>query len=291
MDIKELITFKTVVEQKSFSAAADFLGYSQPNVTKHIKKIEEYVGFELFVRGWSSSLTRQGELLYKEVDNLLDHWKSVLIISDEIANEQIGEIRIGIIESLAKKIIPKIIEWLEVYRPKMSAEFDMGNTKRMYELVQSNKIDMAFCGEDLESAYQLDFKKFAEEKILFVVHADHELLKTEKLAMLDILDYPLVMGDKTCISNRKFMKVLEKNKLLHRLKKQYICSNPMLIPAILPANYIGILTQSSMVEKTDDIEILTYEDSDLEMIYGIVTKKREYDYLEKTVKQMIELLK
>ena len=62
IDIKELVTFKTVVEQQGFSAAADFLGYSQPNITKHIKKIEEYVGFELFVRGWSSSLTKQGEL-------------------------------------------------------------------------------------------------------------------------------------------------------------------------------------------------------------------------------------
>ena len=225
------------------------------------------------------------------MDDLLDHWKSVLIISDEIANEQIGEIRIGITESLAKKIIPKIIEWLEVYRPKMIAEFDMGNTKRMYELVQSNKVDMAFCGEDVESAYHLEFKKFAEERILFVVHADHALLNKDTLTLTDILEYPLVMGDKTCISNRKFMKVLEKNKLLHRLKKQYVCSNPMLIPDILPANYVGILTKSSMTEKTGDIEILEYEDSELEMIYGIITKKREHDYLEKTTKKLIELLK
>lgn len=290
VNINELMTFKAVVEKKGFSTAAEFLGYSQSNVTKHIKKIEETVGFPLFDRGWKSTLTKEGELFYKEIDNLIDHWKSICAISEEIASEQIGEIRIGIIESLAKQVLPQIISWLKTHRPKMNAFFEMGNTQRLSELVQQNELDVAFVGENTNLSSELEFKKIAEDEIVFITLKSHELLNKNTLELQDILNFPLIYGDKTCLSHQRFIAALQKDNLLSELKTHYICSNQLLIPDILTDNQIGIVPRSIANNKATNIVTLPTTKKDFHLVYGTITKKKEYNYLKDTIASITELV-
>ena len=90
MEIKELISFKTIVESGTFSKAADLLYYTQPTITNHIKQLEKSLGFKLFIRGWDAKLTRQGELLYSQLDNLLDHWNYFKGVASDIEKEEIA---------------------------------------------------------------------------------------------------------------------------------------------------------------------------------------------------------
>lgn len=48
MDVRELITFKTVSETRNFSKAADILGYTQSTVSMQIKSLELELGAKLF---------------------------------------------------------------------------------------------------------------------------------------------------------------------------------------------------------------------------------------------------
>lgn len=290
MNINELVTFKAVVDKKGFSKAAEFLGYSQSNVTKHIKKIEETVGFELFERGWKSNLTKEGELFYKEVNNLLDHWKTMCVLSQEIGAEQIGEIRIGIIEPLAKRLLPQIIEWLRINRPKLNATFEMGNTWRLCELVQNDELDCAFCGSNVDLPNELEFKGICEDEIVLIALKNHELLKKETIEFKDVLNYPLIYGDKTCISNQKFMEVLKKRNLLSKLKTHYICSNQLLIPEILDKDQIGIVPSSVVNTLKSKIDFLPISAKNFKIIYGIITPKKKYNYLNTTIQAVTELV-
>lgn len=291
LNITELITFKAVVEKKGFSTAAEFLGYSQSNVTKHIKKIEETVGFALFDRGWKATLTKEGELFYKEVDNLIDHWKSVSNVSEEIGTEQIGEIRIGIIEPLAKELLPQIMEWLQTNKPKMNAVFEMGNTKRLTDLIQSNELDCAFCGENKDIPAELEFEKIFEDEIILIALKGHELSSNNSTELKDILNYPLIYGDKTCLSYQIFTQSLQKSNLLHELKTHYICSNQLLIPEILLQTQIAIVPRSIMDENTNEVVVLPFTSKDFQVEYGMVKKKKEYNYLKETIQSITELVR
>ncbi|MBC1991138.1 LysR family transcriptional regulator, partial [Listeria seeligeri] len=255
-----------------------------------IKKIEETVGFPLFDRGWKSTLTKEGELFYKEIDNLIDHWKSIRAISEEIAAEQVGEIRIGIIESLAKQLLPQIISWLKTHRPKMNAFFEMGNTQRLTELVQQNELDVAFVGETDSLSSELEFKKIAEDEIVFITLKHHELLNKKTLLLEDILKFPLLYGDKTCLSHQRFIAALQKDKLFSEQKTHYICSNQLLIPDILTDNQIGIVPRSIANNKATNIITLSITKKDFQLVYGAVTKKKEYNYLKNTIDAITELV-
>jgi len=54
-------TFLTVVEKGSFTLAARELGLTQPAVSQQIARLEDQLGFPLFHRGTTLSLTPTGD--------------------------------------------------------------------------------------------------------------------------------------------------------------------------------------------------------------------------------------
>lgn len=50
MELRHLITFKTIVEKNGFNKAAEHLGYAQSSITTHVKELEKVLGNPLFDR-------------------------------------------------------------------------------------------------------------------------------------------------------------------------------------------------------------------------------------------------
>lgn len=72
MHFRQLETFVTVYETKSFAASARSLFVSQPAVSQQIRSLEEEIGFPLFARNRHSVVpTEQGERFYPYVKRLL----------------------------------------------------------------------------------------------------------------------------------------------------------------------------------------------------------------------------
>lgn len=76
MEVKDLRYFIAVYEAKNFAQAAVTLHTVQSNVSAHIRKLEEFLGVELFERHRRGALpTDKGEQLYgyaKKVIGLLE---------------------------------------------------------------------------------------------------------------------------------------------------------------------------------------------------------------------------
>ena len=63
MDLRQLLTFRTVVDKGSFSQAAEELEISQPAVSFQIRSLEERLGHRLLDRsGRRVTLTEAGEV-------------------------------------------------------------------------------------------------------------------------------------------------------------------------------------------------------------------------------------
>src|SRR5258708_27542602 len=71
--LRQLRTFKTVADLKSFSLAAQQLRLSQPSVSYQVKELEEALGLPLLDRmGKSVHLTEAGSILYSYTRRTLD---------------------------------------------------------------------------------------------------------------------------------------------------------------------------------------------------------------------------
>ena len=73
MDLAALQVFQTVAREQSYSRAAEKLYRTQPAISIAMRKLEDWVGQPLFVRGSGArTLTDAGTLLLEYADRMLN---------------------------------------------------------------------------------------------------------------------------------------------------------------------------------------------------------------------------
>jgi len=287
MEMKELLTFKKIIEEGTFSQAAKQLNYAQSTVTTHIKKLENEIGFLLFERGWDARLTEEGKLFAEEVENLVTHWEYSITQAQRISNEEKGSLRIGLLESVAKRLIPIILEFLNAEKPYIHCDFVVGNTALLSEMIEHNKIDFAVCGNN-ENKSKVKFIPICDEQIEFIVNnPEHPLLQKEFVEAFDIIDYPVIVGESNCYSYQSVSSLLAKNNL--SFKRVYNCSALNLIPEMLFENAIGIIPKGTILNE----EILSFKIKDFnsKIPIGILISTKNNNYLSQTKQKIINIIK
>ncbi|AXK18550.1 LysR family transcriptional regulator [Bacillus cereus group sp. N12] len=286
MEIKELITFKKIIEEGTFSQAAKQLNYAQSTVTAHIKKLENEIGFLLFERGWDARLTEEGKLFAEEVENLLTHWEYSKSQAQRISNEERGSLRIGLLESFAKRLIPIILKFLNDEKPYIHCDFVVGNTALLAEMIKQNKVDFAVCGHNNSS--NIKFTPISDEQIEFIVnHPNHPLLQKDFVEIFDIIDYPIIVGENSCFSYQSVSSLLTENNL--SFKRVYNCSALNLIPQMLFENAIGIIPKGTILNE----EVLSFKikgfNSNIPI--GILISTKNNNYLSQTKQKIMNIIK
>jgi len=90
-DMNLIKPFIKVYEFNSFTKAADFLNVSQPAISASVKRLEEYLGYQLFIRsGRNLSATTSAQQFYQQVvgivdvvDNAIDSKKQFIVTAPE----------------------------------------------------------------------------------------------------------------------------------------------------------------------------------------------------------------
>ena len=101
-----LRSFVTVAEMRGFTMAGQLLGRSQPAISLQIKRLEELIDGQLFIRGGPKlELTLTGE-------RMLGYARQILALNDEALDELTqptitGRIRFGIPSEFATTLCPK----------------------------------------------------------------------------------------------------------------------------------------------------------------------------------------
>ncbi|HDR3490573.1 MULTISPECIES: LysR family transcriptional regulator [Bacillus] len=287
MEMKELLTFKKIIEEGTFSQAAKQLNYAQSTVTAHIKKLESEIGFLLFERGWDARLTEEGKLFAEEVENLLTHWEYSISQAQRISNEEKGSLRIGLLESVSKRLIPIILKFLNAEKPYIHCDFVVGNTALLSEMIDHNKIDFAVCGNN-ENISNVKFIVICDEQIEFIVNnPEHPLLQKEFVEVFDIVDYPVIVGESNCYSYQSVSSLLAENNL--SFKRIYNCSALNLIPEMLFGNTIGIIPKGTILNE----EVLSFKVKGFnsKIPIGILISSKNKNYLSHTKQKIMNVIK
>ena len=121
-DPQLLATFLAVEQTGSFTRAAVRLGFQQPTVSQHIRRLERQVGRTLVLRDTHSvSLTADGEAM-------VGFARNILAASDQAAayfsgDRPSGRLRIGISDDLALTGLPQILR--DFRRDNPLVDFDL----------------------------------------------------------------------------------------------------------------------------------------------------------------------
>jgi DNA-binding transcriptional LysR family regulator len=100
MEFSQLEFFVTVVEEGSFSKAAERVYRTQPAVSIAIRRLEEEIGAPLFERSQKTpALTEVGELVYDYAKRILALRNQTFDVVAELKTLERGRVRIGANES------------------------------------------------------------------------------------------------------------------------------------------------------------------------------------------------
>ncbi|WP_339285154.1 LysR family transcriptional regulator [Oceanobacillus sp. FSL K6-3682] len=109
MELRHLITFKTIVEKGGFKRAAESLDYSQSSVTVHVKELEEELGKPLFDRiGRKVFLTNYGRQFHPYAVKIADLYKEATEIM-QIDDKPKGNLVLGVTEIFSQYRIPSLL--------------------------------------------------------------------------------------------------------------------------------------------------------------------------------------
>ena len=209
MEIRQLTTFIIAAQMKSFSKAAEMMGYTQAAVTIQIKNLEEELGVKLFDRiGKQVALTKPGQDFLAHAHGIM---KSIDEAKESISGsrELTGRLVIGTNESLCFSKLPNILTYFRENHPKMNISILFNSPADLMEMLEHNKVDVVYMLGS--QTFDANCQKEMEEKepIVFVCSSDCRFAGQKGLEVNDILDQPFFLVEKEASYRRALDRYLE----------------------------------------------------------------------------------
>lgn len=211
MDLHQLFVFTKVVENKSFSKAAEDIFLSQSTVSTHIQALEKSLNMKLFDRvGREIILTPNGSRLYQWALKLLQLKDEAMLDLKEGMNELRGIVRIAASSVPGQFILPKMIKHFRNQYSNAVFHIEQSSSKVVMEKVLNGAVDLGFLGKQFEND-KLCFVPLVKEKLVLITSNNTEI--NEPVTIQDLLKYPFIMRNSGSGTNAILEQFMKKNNI------------------------------------------------------------------------------
>lgn len=185
----KMFTFLKVAQLKNYTKAAEELNLTQPAVTQHIKKLEEYYGCRLVdINGRTVKLTAQGEALHNYANFQIANEKQLINQIKKVETP----IKIGATLSIADYYLPPYLSSYLSHGDEIIS-VTVKNTKSIIEMLLNNELYCAFI-EGIFDKSIFHFNEFCSTRFVPVARKGHPLEGLE-VKVSEIHKYPLILRE------------------------------------------------------------------------------------------------
>lgn len=196
LSLYKLEIFSVVVQQGSFSKAAEQLLMTQSAISQHMQDLEAALGTRLFNRGRRGvTLTPSGEKLYDYTIRILH--LVALAESDvmDVSKLSGGQTKIGSTPTVGIYLIP---EWIRQFRDKYSnltVSLQTDITANILQAVLRRQLDLGIVEGEIEmDRYpNLGFTVLREINMILIVGPNHPWWERETVSIDDLDKQPITM--------------------------------------------------------------------------------------------------
>lgn len=180
MDLSDLRIFSAVVREGGVTRAAERLHRVQSNVTTRIRKLEDELGVQLFIReGKRLQIAPAGQVLLDYADRLLGLAEEAQAAVRD--SRPRGIFRLGSMESTAAVRLPgPLTEYSRRY-PEVKLELRTGNPTQLATAILAGELDAAFVAEPIADAPFEKVVAFHEEPVIVAAAGHPPIGKTGSL--------------------------------------------------------------------------------------------------------------
>ncbi|TQK27743.1 LysR family transcriptional regulator [Arthrobacter sp. SLBN-53] len=193
MELRQLEYFVAVVEERSFTRAAERERVAQPAVSAQIRRLERQVGQTLLTRSSRDvRLTQAGIALLPYARAALAAVRSARRAVDEVAGLVRGAVAIGTVTLHPVDIAGLIADFHAQY-PAVEITLATDNSDALLDKLADGRLDLAIVslGVD-EHPPGLDVHTVTDEAVVAAVAADHPLAGRSRLPVAELSGHPLI---------------------------------------------------------------------------------------------------
>jgi DNA-binding transcriptional LysR family regulator len=185
VDLAALRVFQAVAREQSFSRAAEKLYRTQPAVSISIRKLEEWTGQPLFVRGSGArTLTPAGVLLFEYAERMLNLREEIHKGMKELSGLERGEVSLGVNESSIHALLPALERFRQLH-PKIQIRVHRVFSRDVPREVLSHHLDIGVISYIPEER-ELTSVEFYRDALALVVWPGHRLAKRREVDIKDL---------------------------------------------------------------------------------------------------------
>ncbi|WP_461383623.1 LysR family transcriptional regulator [Devosia indica] len=193
MEMNQIRYFLAVCEHRNFTHAASASNVSQPSLTTAIKKLEDELGGDLFVRDRAGCrLTTLGKLMQPRLQKAHDETRQAKAEAVRHMRLERVPISVGVGETIGHNRISAAMERTRTRLPQAEIELIVASTSELLAGLRDGEFDVVVTAEKVsEELYRIDH--LYEEDYKVVVSKSHPLselsaISLATLAKTDMLD-------------------------------------------------------------------------------------------------------
>lgn len=235
MNTKQYRYVLELARVKNFSQAARNLGISQPSLSQYIKKLEDKINAQLFIRcGTELKLTDAGEQYIKTAGAVINLERELKSRLDDINKGNFGTIKIGASPYCSSYVLPKAIKKFHQEYPDISIIIEELTSQEMSQNVKNAECDLYIATYSPEISVSLNTAKIRNEELVLTVPNEFDInghlansakKDNRQFPVISIQEvnnqYFAVMNEYT-VMGTQFNKICETNKL--NIKKRLDCT-------------------------------------------------------------------
>ncbi|XOV95038.1 MAG: LysR substrate-binding domain-containing protein [Bacteroidota bacterium] len=185
MTLNQLYYATKLNKFKNFKKASEHLGISQPALSLQVQKLEEEIGISLFNRSTKPlEVTEDGELFLTKAQELLNSANQLSRFSQEITESFVGQLKVGIIPTLAPFLIPLFTTKIQDKYPNFMLDIHESITENVVKSVKLGEYDVGIISTPITTPGIQSIPLFYEEFYLYI--SDKSMGDTHEMKLEDI---------------------------------------------------------------------------------------------------------
>jgi DNA-binding transcriptional LysR family regulator len=195
MDLRTLRTFVEVVRQGGFSQAAKVVFTTQSTVSKAVKQLEIELGGPLLDRkGPRSTLTADGDVVYRRAIKILAERNDLITELDELRGLKQGTLRLGLPPVGSSDLFAPLFAIYRRRYPGVDIRLVEYGGDRLKEILLSGEIELSV--SLLPVSDEFEWWEVTNEPLVVLLPADHALARKKSTDLASLQHLPFILFEK-----------------------------------------------------------------------------------------------
>ena len=212
MELTQLEFFLKVIEEKSFSKAADRVFRTQPAISISIRRLEEEIGAPLFDRSQKTpTLTEAGQIVYDYAQRIIALRDQAREAVSELSTLKRGRVRVGANESTSIYLLPHVILTYRETHPNVKVEIFRHPSEHLAREVLERNVDFALMASEPKDRDIESFPVLKDELVL-ILSPGHRMAKRASLSIKELGEESFLAHNVKSASRIKVLEVFARHR-------------------------------------------------------------------------------